>query len=65
LKGITMNVKTLIQTLRQTLQLKIEKLENDKADYYADNHNQTDSHIMWLQGQIDGIKYAIKMIEEA
>jgi hypothetical protein len=49
-------------TLIRTLELQIEKLEDDKADYYAENHNQTDSHIMWLQGQIDGIKYTIKMI---
>ena len=52
-------------TLIRTLELQIEKLEDDKADYYAENHNQTDSHIMWLQGQIDGIKYTIKTIKGA
>ena len=50
-------------TLISALEAQIIKLMDDKADYYADNHGVTDAHIMWLQGQIDGIKTAISMIK--
>lgn len=41
------------EALIQHLQALIVDLEQRKEDYYADNHNQTDSHVMWLCGQID------------
>lgn len=43
----------------------ISNLENDKDDYQADNNNRTDEHVMWLVGQIDGIKSAINLIKGA
>lgn len=42
----------------------ITRLEQQKEDYYADG-NSTDSHMMWLVGQIDGIQLAIKAIKGA
>jgi hypothetical protein len=45
------------------LEYLISDLENQKADYYAENNNQTDSHTMYLVGQIDGYKSAIRIIK--
>lgn len=42
----------------------ITRLEQQKEDYYADG-NSTDTHILWLVGQIDGIQLAIKAIKGA
>lgn len=50
-------------TLIEQLENIISDLQDDKAEYYADNHNRTDEHIMWLVGQIEGINTAIKLIK--
>jgi len=55
---MTHNLLTQLENL-------ISNLQDDKADYYAENNNRTDEHIMWLVGQIDGIKSAINLIKGA
>jgi hypothetical protein len=42
----------------------ITDLQADKEEYYEQNHNRTDAHIMWLVGNINGIDLAIKAIEK-
>ena len=58
-----MTATAVTDTTIAKLKEEIEKLKNKMDDHYHDNHNQTDSHIMWLVGKIDGIRHAIRVLE--
>lgn len=49
----------LINTINNT----INGLEASKWNYIQENNKSLDGHIMWLTGQIDGMKFVIQMIE--
>jgi hypothetical protein len=55
-----MNKVELVNTINNT----INGLEASKWDYLQENSKSLDSHIMWLTGQIDGMKFVIQMIEK-
>ena len=52
-----------IDTTIAKLQEEIEKLKDKMSDYYQDNNRETDGHVMWLAGKMDGIKHAIRVME--
>jgi hypothetical protein len=51
-----------MQSLSQNIKELILDLEQEKKDYYAENHNRTDEHTMYLVGQIDAYKAVLKLI---
>ena len=53
-----------MNTVINALENLIRECESSKEDYYEENGNRTDSHTMWLVGQIDAYKTAIKTIKE-
>jgi hypothetical protein len=55
----------MANTLIDNLEKAINRLEDEKDCYYAENHNRTDEHIMYLVGQIDGIKSTLTLIKGA
>jgi hypothetical protein len=50
-------------TLTTQIEKIIVRLEDEKDCYYEENHNQTDSHIMWLVGQIEAYDSVLKLIK--
>ena len=48
----------MTQTIKSTLESKIFLLEDEKENL----HNPNDPYFMWLVGQIDGLKTAIRLI---
>ena len=53
-----MNAKEIIKNL----EIEIERLEDDKAEYYADN-GTTDGYVMSLVGQIKAYKKVIDLLK--
>ena len=54
-----MNKTELINTINNT----INGLDASKWDYIQENNKALDGHIMWLTGQIDGMKFILKILE--
>ena len=49
-------------TMIDDLKYIISKVEESMDDYLAENKS-VDSHVMYLQGKLDGYKYVLKILE--